>query len=1127
MKKFFSAILLMTAMVFSVSTFVSCNDLTSELEDVRTQTTEMESTIKTLSDKVTALESALTTAQNAADEAKAAAAAAKAAGDAALAQAKAAEAAAATAKAEAIAEATAQVKALKEAFEAKVQEMGDEIAAHIKDVEAALAVINTKIAAIETSLADKADKTYVDAELAKLLAADATINAEIKALKAYEGLIEELQLADENIKADIAAQAATLETLKNEVEENTKQINTCLATIASVSTLVSDLDEAVFGETGFYNEVFGDGPNSIKSQLGSIANLVADLQAGLDDLNMRLVALGERLTSLVFIPELYVGGIEATEYTYMPYNTLTWNGTNSKNGKDEQNNEYVLSDNKYWDYKSSTTTTYENPVHNVSYFINPSHADLSNATLRFVSNDVETRASDAAPAVKTWTVDEVDGRNNLVVSMTALGQEIKTDDEASIFALEATVTEDGKDTVVTSDFARLTPRTLNLVDLYNVIAEGHIYETAPEALQNKPTLVVKYDGNIDIRDVVETHYEYNSTTCTTPNVYEDDYMPENVYGLQWKFALVDYTIGGNATSDSQFATLAGSVLTPCGTTDGKANGKTQASSIGKRPLVRVTVQDRTGKDILAGFIKLEIVREASYVVADPTSWTTPFSCAGADVRQTWSQFVDNILTATTDLSKEEFEAMYKLEKDANGNAVQYEKKNGNFVAVATADNLGEVTEVPDPEATTTNVLRWTMSMAEQQYVYAEDGATIYVRYIFESTADNNATQYEGIFVPLTMKVTKPTTSVSKKIAEYWFNNEANAIINVARPTDGGSTLPWETDINQVWNGNAPKFAAIDASYTSYQQINQTGHYKYYFAPEQPKVAGYQLYVKETSADDKTTGDPVEVTKNADLFDAELENALDVTTGFYTNSVLYAKEGANEYEIATLDQETGVVTYNENDLSKKLLNAFASVPRSEAKLYANIAVANWNDCNVAVAIDKAVNPYYFLRPINYVANGKGQFVDGEANGSKVNILDLFDFSDWRDVDFLTEDYKNIWLFAYYNIHSVVVDIENVMTDLDQEDNSFVKLSTVTEKIIITHERTRTNIPMLIYNTTENSVAGSTQAKYEAYRDLFGKICYKNNGSVVSGFQIKVPVKFIYDWGEIETYAVIPVVETMGN
>ena len=895
--------------------------------------------------------------------------------------------------------------------------------------------------------------------------------------------------------------------------------------IASVSTLVDDLDKAVFGETGFYNEVFGDGPNSIKSQLGSIANLVADLQTGLDELDMRLVALGERLTSLVFIPELYVGGIEATEYTYMPYNTINWGGNTSKNGTDEQGNNFVLSANSNWDYTFSSTPIYENLVHEVSYFINPSHADLSNATLSFVSDDVETRASVAVPSIKTWTVEKVDGRNNLVVSMTALGHKIKTD-EASIFALEATV--EGEDTVVTSDFARLAPRTLNLVDLYNTVDENHIYETAPKALENEPTLVVKFDGKIDIRKVVETHYAYNSTACATPyNVYEDDYMQENVYGLQWKFALVDYTIGGNATSDSQFATLDGSVLTPCGTTDGKANGKTQASSIGKRPLVRVTVADRNGKDILAGFIKLEIVREASYVVAEPTSWTTPFSCNGADVRQTWSQFVDNILTATTDLSKEEFEAMYKLAADANGNAVQYEKVNGNFVSVPAANNLGEVTEVPDAAATTTNVLRWTMDMAEQQYVYAEGGATIYVRYIFESTTGNNATQYEGIFVPLTMKVTKPSTSVSKKIAEYWFNNEENAIINVARPTDGGSTLPWKTEIDQVWNGNAPKFAAIAASYTSYQNINKSGHYKYYFAPEQPKVAGYQLYVKATSADDKTTGDPITVTQNADLFEAELENALDVTTGFYTNTELYAMEGTTEYKIATLDQTTGIVTYEENVLSKKLLNAFASVARSEAKLYANIAVANWNDCDVAVAIDNAVNPYYFLRPINYVANGKGQFVDGEANGSKVNILELFDFSDWRDVDFVTEDYKNIWLFAYYNIHSVVVDLDNVMTDLNQADNSFVKLSTVTNKIIITHETSRTSTPMLNYNASENSVSGSTQANYEQYVELFGKICYKNNGNVVSGFQIKVPVKFIYDWGEIDTYAVIPVVETMGN
>lgn len=1147
MKKIFSAILLMTAMVFSVSTFVSCDDLSNDLEEVKTQTTEMASTIKTLSDKATALESALATAQATADAAKADAAAAKAVGDQALAAAKAAEAAAATAKAEAIAEAKAQVEALQGAFEAKVKEVeaalagkatqediDAAIAKYAADVDAALAVINTKIAAIETSLADKADKTYVDAEVAKLLAADAEINAEIKALKAYKEQIEALQLADEAIKADIEAQAATLDSLSNEITEIYKQLDSQLGMIASVSTTVSDLNDAVFGETGFYNEVFGDGPNSIKSQLGSIATSVNELQNALSSLEMKFIALGERLTSIVFIPDLYYGGIEATEYTYMSFDPINMGGNTDKEGFDEQNNAYVLSENKNWDYKYSTTPVYVNPVHEVSYFINPSHANLNNATFRFVSGDVETRASVAKPEVKSWEVVEVDGRNNLVVSMTALGEKINTD-KASIFALEATVTEDGKDTIVTSDFARLAARNLQLVDLYNTVADDHIAETAPEALKAAPTLIVKYDGNIDIREYVETHYVYNGEECVKPyNVYEDDYMPENVYGLKWNFALVDYTIGGNKTSDSQFATLNGSVLTPCGTTDGKANGKTQASSIGKRPLVRVTVTDEAGKIVLVGFIKLEIVREASYVVADPTSWTTPFACGGADVRQTWSQFVDNILTATTDLSKEEFEAMYKLETEANA-AVQYAYDKASKSYMVVSKNLGNVTEVPDVQATTTNVLNWTMSMAEQQYVYAQGGVTIYVRYIFESTEDNNATQYEGIFVPLTMNVTKPSTSVSKKIAEYWFNGQANAIINVARPTNGGSTIPWVTPIDQVWDGNAPKFAEIAKEYVSYQTINEEDHYKYYFAPEQPKLTvdgvEYQLYVASVEATDKTTDLPVEVEKNADLYAAELANALDVETGFYTNNVLYAKNAAGvEATIARLDQTTGVVTYNnDSNLAKKLLNAFASIERSEAKLYVNIGVANWTDCNVAVAIKNAVNPYYFLRPINYAANGKGQFVDGEANGSKVNVLDLFDFSDWRNVPFVTEDYKNIWLFAYYNIHSVVVDTENALTNMNQDDKtSFVKLSDVSKFIELTHESERANQnPMLNYSSAENSVSGSTKEKYETYVNLFGQICYKNNGSVVSGFQIKVPVKFIYDWGEINTYAVIPVVETMGN
>ena len=134
MKKFFSAILLMTMMVFSVGTFVSCNDLVNEIEDVKGQTTEQAAAIKALENEIAALETALATAQKAADDAKAAANDAKAA--------------AAQAKADAIADAKAQVEALKTALETAIAEKADKavVDAMAKDVEAALAVINTSIA---------------------------------------------------------------------------------------------------------------------------------------------------------------------------------------------------------------------------------------------------------------------------------------------------------------------------------------------------------------------------------------------------------------------------------------------------------------------------------------------------------------------------------------------------------------------------------------------------------------------------------------------------------------------------------------------------------------------------------------------------------------------------------------------------------------------------------------------------------------------------------------------------------------------------------------------------------------------------------------------------------------------
>ena len=62
MKKFFSAFLLMAAVAFSVSTFVACNDVVGEIEDVKAQTTANAAAIESLKAEIAKLDTRLVAA---------------------------------------------------------------------------------------------------------------------------------------------------------------------------------------------------------------------------------------------------------------------------------------------------------------------------------------------------------------------------------------------------------------------------------------------------------------------------------------------------------------------------------------------------------------------------------------------------------------------------------------------------------------------------------------------------------------------------------------------------------------------------------------------------------------------------------------------------------------------------------------------------------------------------------------------------------------------------------------------------------------------------------------------------------------------------------------------------------
>ena len=140
----------------------------------------------------------------------------------------------------------------------------------------------------------------------------------------------------------------------------------------------------------------------------------------------------------------------------------------------------------------------------------------------------------------------------------------------------------------------------------------------------------------------------------------------------------------------------------------------------------------------------------------------------------------------------------------------------------------------------------------------------------------------------------------------------------------------------------------------------------------------------------------------------IDHALKVDAGVFTNTKLYA----NGTVIATIDQNTGKITYENNDASKKLLNAYS---HSAAKHFAKdryLCIQSLQHCNVfdEQYIQCILPPSYRRSRYRW-----WRMVDAHANGSTLDIAKLFNFQDWRNVKFVDgTDYSNSWLYAFLRI-----------------------------------------------------------------------------------------------------------------
>ena len=1095
-KKFLSVILFSALMVGTAGTFTSCKDYDDDIENLNKKTGD--------------LSTQLTTLQSALDAAKSDIAAAKSAADAA-------KEAAATAKAEAI-----------QAAVDKVNEM-------LKNApsQEALDALKTQISAIETNLATILGT--VDANAAAI----AQLKIQMAAVEKYKALI------DANAE-EVAKINGAIEIINEAMKD--------LATIADV-------------------EAIDDKVTAIAAQISSINDGLVTL-------------LTKELRSLVFYPELYVGGIEATEYEAMRYMYMKTTTTEVVEFNDEHQPAVkciITEPVANWNYAEDKTDVFA-PIDTVKYHMNPSSALVDKLSdLSFVSRETEyiTRSNDSKLKFKVENMEQKkDGFISVGYSLDkTVIYDKKYDNakegEASIFALSANVKKADKDTTITSDYAmayisEVTPKAIayksnDLVDgRVNDAVEcetsdnpDELWTTVKDAIENAPTLQVAYDESIDLKKVLATHYDWVTETKNKGTHKIWPYGAEAKFGLKYDFALIQYKTGTNVTSDSKYVQqdITSGVITPSIVNEkGETLNQQGISSVGKRPLIRVRVLDNKDRVVLVGYIKLQIIKEAGYKITDEFPKDAKFGCEAVNLDLTWAEISYQLLEKTATQSKDEFDALYKFTATSTV-GTQFELTNSNeWKAIADTKKIyGTVKEIADPHGTTNTILRWTLTKEDMQRIYQESDShskTIYVRYESKQGETANA----PIYMPLTATVLKPVGAVKTKIAEYWYENGTTTRLNVAYPKDGGNTLTYVVELDQVWevvdDVNKPQFSPTTgfASYTdaifAKQAANSAdGGYKYFFAAENngyelpatnelPKP-GYFLFVDNTKATD------IFAKQYDATYDNTLQYALKSDVGVYTNTKLYAATSLtaskSEWkEIATINQATGEITYVKNSTSEFLLNYYG---HSNAQLVAQIGVVPYTPCAIAMATQNSVYPAKFLRPIDANPVEDGEFTDAEANGSKLNIADLFHFSDWRDkkfVDFDADpvDYSNAWLFAYYNVKQVKVLIDKITTDMNGHDINNKLLSQVSTKVKFSQLNLSgadvTGTGVTVSFAAYNKQSAGTKATYDAIKAAMGQIKYENNGNNVGTFKVRIPVEFTYDWGVIQKVWVDCVVKnTIGN
>ena len=514
------------------------------------------------------------------------------------------------------------------------------------------------------------------------------------------------------------------------------------------------------------------------------------------------------------------------------------------------------------------------------------------------------------------------------------------------------------------------------------------------------------------------------------------------------------------------------------------------ATIGRMPLVRVILYDNNDKIADVGYLKIKIVAskedpvepEAESYEYEALTDVYTLACgdnAALNKIYKWHEIEEPIYAhEKISLSKEDFEKYYKL--DVNGTvAKQFEK--AVLGAKERTTPIGEITLTKtDGEETMTEILTWVVKN-QQAYNLLKANPTspifTYVRFVKNDNAPVD--KPAEFYVKFTWKPSKvnvsPTTKFGDetKIKMYWYaNNNATAGTGYAN-IHGNVTTVGTGDVHNfvvpITNTLVGNKLSVSQLAKPYDGLNTSLKVKAYI------MDGNCLY------------------GNKDKKATELHS---VARGKQTAATL----------VATINPETGEVTYADTKAAKDLLNKVAHTDLAgsvTAKIYVDATA-----CNDKYDIPVSNNSFdlKFLRPIT-ITSASVTFTDAETAGSTKDIQ--MSFIDWRDHNFTSAAHvdvrKGYNYFEFYEVSKIFVDVnsKDATTDIN---GAKAKLSTVTDK--------------LKFEYTEPTAAEIKDGKY-------GTLKYENNGVTVGKFKIWFPVTVTYAWGEVKTTLEFNFEKTIAN